>query len=644
MTNNIEKYRTEDPFRYANAKKYEAENPNYIDDEQFMHMIPYKIVMLNNRRMYYAVSFAAVLQSMQGKVNAYDTLFIYINNYFDAQRQYGMYPFFKKLAKAKDFYEVAEVFKTGIDYMMPYSQGYVVSQMEDYLQVIYMDKDSFKMPNLTGDMPVSEHPDDHKIMAETVTDPKNYHVLEHPYKPVGNRNVALNHDFVGSDASIEVIREPKDSDVTATTTESNDASTVENTDAHVDQTAGTTDMSLPDNTLNANTLASGNTADSSQSHTSTTSITTTAMSSVTVDNTSPSTTTTTTVPDSASPSSKSTVVDNSSQPTSSTTTAVLDNTTPPDDLRPPDNLRPSDDLRRPTSKPKLILVGEKLPNLYTDDVYTISDAYTLRNMTLKQAIIEARKDGLTFSEQDLKNLNKTFNKTIADNILDDPTEGPPKTPKTDFYRSILSYYKNNKTDCVVQGLQQLETFKTAKSPPLDTSKFDSSMPKRAGCVKIAPSDNQIQPSPTVPGSCTDQYKKDMDEAFKKMLGDCEFYCAFMNPTMYSMLQQLLGDFIKGVTQNPSLAEPLNQNGAASQSDMKQKCVSNYANDIHKCAEFDKVSSMMGSAQTQTQFNAIQQANAMAELLKRIANGESPMDMCNSFMVTGTQFADFLLQH
>lgn len=620
MTNNIEKYRTEDPFRYANAKKYEAENPNYIDDEQFMHMIPYKIVMLNNRRMYYAVSFAAVLQSMQGKVNAYDTLFIYINNSFDARRQYGMYPFFKKLAKAKDFYEVAEVFKTGIDYMMPYSQGYVVSQMEDYLQVIYMDKDSFKMPNLTGDNPVSEHPDDHKIMAETVTDPKNYHVLEHPYQPVGNRNVALNHDFVGSDSSIEVIREPKDSDVAATTTDSNDASTVENTDAHVDQTDGASDMSLTTNALTSHTTS---------------------------DNTVNSSTMTSTPVHKAVPKQ-----DDPSQPT---TSAVADSsTTSPSPMA---ETVPKQDSSSPLTtpetvpkvdKPKLVLVGEKLPNLYTDELYTISDVYTLRNITLNQAIIEARKDGLTFSEQDLKNLNKTFTKTIFDNILDDVEDGditpPPKTPKTDFYRSILSYYKNNKTDCVVQGLQQLEAFKTAKSPPLDTSKFDNSMPKRAGCVKIAPSDNQMQPSPTVPGSCADQYNKDMDDAFKKMLGDCEFYCAFMNPTMNSMLQQLLGDFIKGVTQNPSLAEPLSQNGTTSQSDMKQKCVSNYTNDIHKCAEFDKVSSMMGGAQTQTQFNAIQQANAMTELLKRIANGESPMDMCNSFMVTGTQFADFLLQH
>lgn len=624
MTNNIEKYRVEDPFRYANAKKYEDENPNYIDDEQFMHMIPYKIVMLNNRRMYYAVSFAAVLQSMQGKVNAYDTLFIYINNSFDARRQYGMYPFFKKLAKAKDFYEVAEVFKTGIDYMMPYSQGYVVSQMEDYLQVIYMDKDSFKMPNLTGDVPVSEHPDDHKIMAETVTDPKNYHVLEHPYKPVGNRNVALNHDFVGSDASIEVIREPKDSDVVATTTESNDASTVENTDAHVDQTVGAS------NSLDNNTLTSPTTSDNTDDSSTMTSTMTHEAASKQDD---PSPPTTETVPKQDGPST-----------TSSTTTSTTETVPKQDDSGPPT----TPGTVPKVDKPKLILVGEKLPNLYTDDVYTISDVYTLRNITLKQAIIEARKDGLTFSEQDLKNLNKTFNKTIADNILDDP-EGdeitpPPKTPKTDFYRSILSYYKNNKTDCVVQGLQQLETFKTTKSPPLDTSKFDSSMPKRAGCVKIAPSDNQMQASPTVSGSCTDQYKKDMDEAFKKMLGDCEFYCAFMNPAMNSMLQQLLGDFIKGVAQNPSLAEPSNQNGTVSQSDMKQKCVSNYTNDIHKCAEFDKVSSMMGGTQTQTQFNAIQQANAMSELLKRIANGESPMDMCNSFMVTGTQFADFLLQH
>ena len=640
MTNNIEKYRTEDPLRYANAKKYEAENPNYIDDEQFMHMIPYKIVMLNNRRMYYAVSFAAVLQNMQGKVNAYDTLFIYINNYFDARRQYGMYPFFKKLAKAKDFYEVAEVFKTGIEYMMPYSQGYVVSQMEDYLQVIYMDKDSFKMPNLTGDVPVPEHPDDHKIMAETVTDPKNYHVLEQPYKPVGNRNVALNHDFVGSDSSIEVIREPKDSDVAATTTDSNDASTVENTDAHVDQTAGAS------NSLDNNTLASHTTPDTTvDSSTTSSTMTSTPAHEAVSKLDGPSTT--------SSPSTAETThkTDDSSTTSSTTTSTLADSST-----RPHTPVPKQDESSPPTTaetvpkvdKPKLVLVGEKLPNLYTDDLYTISDVYTLCNITLNQAIIEARKDGLTFSEQDLKNLNKTFTKTIFDNILDD-AEGdeitsPPKTPKTDFYRSILSYYKNNKTDCVVQGLQQLETFKTAKSPPLDTSKFDSSMPKRAGCVKIAPSDNQMQPSPTVPGSCTDQYNKDMDDVFKKMLGDCEFYCAFMNPVLNSMLQQLLSDFIKGVTQNPSLAEPSSQNGVASQSDMKQKCVSNYTNDIHKCAEFDKVSSMMGGAQTQTQFNAIQQANAMAELLKRIAAGESPMDMCNSFMVTGTQFADFLLQH
>ena len=634
MTNNIEKYRTEDPLRYANAKKYEAENPNYIDDEQFMHMIPYKIVMLNNRRMYYAVSFAAVLQNMQGKVNAYDTLFIYINNYFDARRQYGMYPFFKKLAKAKDFYEVAEVFKTGIEYMMPYSQGYVVSQMEDYLQVIYMDKDSFKMPNLTGDVPVPEHPDDHKIMAETVTDPKNYHVLEQPYKPVGNRNVALNHDFVGSDSSIEVIREPKDSDVAATTTDSNDASTVENTDAHVDQTAGAS------NSLDNNTLTSHTTPDSTVDPSTTASTTTSTAAHEAVSKLDgPSTT--------SSPSTAETT--HKTDDSSTTTSAVADSSTrPPTTDTAPKQYSSSPHTTPETvpkvDKPKLVLVGEKLPNLYTDELYTISDVYTLRNIMLNQAIIEARKDGLTFSEQDLKNLNKTFTKTIFDNILDDPTEGPPKTPKTDFYRSILSYYKNNKTDCVVQGLQQLETFKTAKSPPLDTSKFDSSMPKRAGCVKIASPDNQMQPSPTVPGSCTDQYKKDMDEAFKKMLGDCEFYCAFMNPAMNSMLQQLLSDFIKGVTQNPSLAEPSNQNGTVLQSDMKQKCVSNYANDIHKCTEFDKVSSMMGGTQTQTQFNAIQQANAMSELLKRIANGESPMDMCNSFMVTGMQFADFLLQH
>ena len=54
--------------------------------------------------------------------------------------------------------------------------------------------------------------------------------------------------------------------------------------------------------------------------------------------------------------------------------------------------------------------------------------------------------------------------------------------------------------------------------------------------------------------------------------------------------------------------------------------------------------MAGDTQSQMQFSAISTVNAMLILLKRVENGESPMDMCNSFMITGTQFADFLLQH
>ena len=162
------------------------------------------------------------------------------------------------------------------------------------------------------------------------------------------------------------------------------------------------------------------------------------------------------------------------------------------------------------------------------------------------------------------------------------------------------------------------------------------MPKRAGCVKM------VQPtqmaSPTIQGSCTEQYKKDMDEAYRKMLGDCEFYCAFLNPQLNSMLQQLLEDYIKAVSQNPSLSDP------NSVDSMRQRCASNYMNNVNRCPDICRSQFMAGDTQSQMQFNAISTVNAMLALLKRVENGESPMDMCNSFMITGTQFADFLLQH
>ena len=100
-----------------------------------------------------------------------------------------------------------------------------------------------------------------------------------------------------------------------------------------------------------------------------------------------------------------------------------------------------------------------------------------------------------------------------------------------------------------------------------------------------------------------------------------------------MLQQLLEDYIKAVSQNPSLSDP------NSVDSMRQRCASNYMNNVNRCPDIDR-----GGNSTQMQFNAISTVNAMLTLLKRVENGESPMDMCNSFMITGTQFADFLLQH
>lgn len=636
--------REDEQYHFA-AKHYEEENPNHISDEEFLNMIPYKIVHLTNNKLYYAVSFAAILQNMQGQVNPFDTFFLLIDNTWDANKRFGFFPFFKRLAKAKDFDEVGVVLRNKLDYIKDYEFGFYVAPMERHLEVIYMDKDSFKMPNLTGDVPQYEDGVDYKkISPKMVTPSRGDNFTDKTIEEQIKLGVVpeLSTDFVGrtipaiseeaerliaernarratkvhrtvSDSTVDTVDDiTKDTDTTNNV--AGDTSTKTNTTT---DTIKDTNTSTTTNTVNNTNMLTvdGSTVGTSPNHTNV------------GDNVSVNTEHTSTVVDTGTDIT-STNVDSGTDHTSSVTDKVdtTDHTSTNTD-----HTSTKQDITSPSQVPKLELPGIKMESLYIDDQFTLNPKYKLLNITLSNAILEARKNGLVFSEQDLLNINKTFTKTILTGILDDPEEGPPKTPKIDFYRSILSYYKNNKTDCTVQGLQQLETFKNTKSPPIDTSKFDSSMPKRAGCVKM------VQPtqmtSPTIQGSCTEQYRKDMDEAFKKMLGDCEFYCAFLNPQLNSMLQQLLEDYIKAVSQNPALSDP------NSVDSMKQRCASNYMNNVNRCPDIER----WGDS-TQVQFNAISTVNAMLTLLKRVENGESPMDMCNSFMITGTQFADFLLQH
>ena len=644
-----ERHAREDEQYHFAAKHYEEENPNHISDEEFLKMIPYKIVHLTNNKLYYAVSFAAILQNMQGQVNPFDTFFLLIDNTWDADKRFGFFPFFKRLAKAKDFNEVSAVLRNKLDYIKDYEFGFYVSPMERSVEVIYMDKDSFKMPNLTGDVPQHEDGVDYKkIYAKMVTPSRGNNYTDKTIEEQIELGVVpeLSTDFVGrttpaiSEEAERLIAERnarRATKVQPNTVNDTVDDTVDDTNKDADnQTVNTIDVGIDTSpttntvdTVNDTSTVEGSTVDTSSDHTnvgSNVAVNTEHTSTVvdtTVDHTSP-------VPDTGH-------VDNTVNDTSTNTdytSTNIDHTSPVPDTdvglvdTNTDITSTKQDITSPEQVPKLVLPGIKMESLYIDDQYTLNPKYKLLNITLSNAVLEARKNGLVFSEQDLISLNKTFNKTILGGISTDPEEGPPKT---DFYRSILSYYKNNKTDCTVQGLQQLETFKNAKSPPLDTSKFDSSMPKRAGCVKIA--SPTMMTSPTIQGSCVEQYRKDMDEAFKKMLGDCEFYCAFLNPQLNSMLQQLLEDYIKAVSQNPSMSDP------NSVDSMRQRCASNYMNNVNRCPDIDR----WGNS-TQVQFNAISTVNAMLALLKRVENGESPMDMCNSFMITGTQFADFLLQH
>lgn len=665
--------REDEQYHFA-AKHYEEENPNHISDEEFLNMIPYKIVHLTNNKLYYAVSFAAILQNMQGQVNPFDTFFLLIDNTWDANKRFGFFPFFKRLAKAKDFDEVGAVLRNKLDYIKDYEFGFYVAPMERHLEVIYMDKDSFKMPNLTGDVPQYEDGVDYKkILPKMVTPSRGDNFTDKTIEEQIKLGVVpeLSTDFVGrtipaiseeaerliaernarratkvhrtvSDSAVDTVDgTTKDTDTTNNV--GGDTSTTPNTVRDtlgdtVDDTTKDTDAQTVNTTSNVagDTSTTTNTVNDTSTTTNTTTDTIKDTNTVnntdmlTVDGSTVGTSPNhTNVGDNVSVNTEhtSTVVDTGTDITSTNTDITSTNT---------HHTSTKQDITSPEQVPKLVLPGIKMESLYIDDQFTLNPKYKLLNITLSNAILEARKNGLVFSEQDLISLNKTFTKTILTGISTDPEEGPPKTPKTDFYRSILSYYKNNKTDCTVQGLQQLETFKNTKSPPLDTSKFDSSMPKRAGCVKM------VQPtqiaSPTIQGSCTEQYRKDMDEAYRKMLGDCEFYCAFLNPQLNSMLQQLLEDYIKAVSQNPSLSDP------NSVDSMRQRCASNYMNNVNRCPDICKSHFMADDAQSQMQFNAISTVNAMLILLKRVENGESPMDMCNSFMITGTQFADFLLQH
>ena len=656
--------REDEQYHFA-AKHYEEENPNHISDEEFLNMIPYKIVHLTNNKLYYAVSFAAILQNMQGQVNPFDTFFLLIDNTWDANKRFGFFPFFKRLAKAKDFDEVGTVLRNKLDYIKDYEFGFYVAPMERHLEVIYMDKDSFKMPNLTGDAPQHEDGVDYKkIYAKMVTPSRGNNYTDKTIEEQIELGVVpeLGTDFVGrttpaiceeaerliaernarratkvhravsdsavSDSVVNTVDETtKDAGAQAINTTNNVVTdTLDDTTNNTvnDTVNDTTSDTIKDTTIVNNTdmpTVDGSTVDTSVNteHTSTVVDTGTDRTSTNTDITSTNTDHTSPVPDTDVGHADNTVVDTGAGITSTNVDTGTDITSTKQDITSPEQV------------PKLVLPGIKMESLYIDDQFTLNPKYKLLNITLSNAILEARKNGLVFSEQDLISLNKTFSKTILTGILDDPEEGPPKTPKTDFYRSILSYYKNNKTDCTVQGLQQLETFKNTKSPPIDTSKFDSSMPKRAGCVKM------VQPtqmaSLAIQGSCTEQYRKDMDEAYRKMLGDCEFYCAFLNPQLNSMLQQLLEDYIKVVSQNPSMSDP------NSVDSMRQRCASNYTNNVNRCPDIER----WGNS-TQVQFNVISTVNAMLTLLKRVENGESPMDMCNSFMITGTQFADFLLQH
>lgn len=678
-----ERHAREDEQYHFAAKHYEEENPNHISDEEFLKMIPYKIVHLTNNKLYYAVSFAAILQNMQGQVNPFDTFFLLIDNTWDADKRFGFFPFFKRLAKAKDFNEVSAILRNKLDYIKDYEFGFYVSPMERSLEVIYMDKDSFKMPNLTGDAPQHEDGVDYKkISPEMVTPSRGNNYTDKTIEEQIELGVVpeLSTDFVGrtipaiceeaerliaernarratkvqrtvdtvddtNDEIDDMIDDMLDADTVVTANQDNNVADTNpstdtksgaiidtnttNVDTVSDHTSPSADTGTVSDTVHdtikGTDIQDVNTTNNGGNDTSTT-INTTGTGTVV------GTSTVVDVPNIVNKDVTTNTVDNTVDTSTSTTsnqsTAVDNNT---DHTSPPTNTNADTvtDNTSPPQVPKLALPGIKMESLYIDDQYTLNPKYKLLNITLNNAVLEARKNGLVFSEQDLISLNKTFNKTILAGISTDPEEGPPKTPKTDFYRSILSYYKNNKTDCVVQGLQQLDTFKNAKSPPLDTSKFDASMPKRAGCVKMA--SPTMMTSPTIQGSCVEQYKKDMDEAFKKMLGDCEFYCAFLNPYINSMLQQLLNDLIDVVSHNPSLVESSPLSGM-------QKCASNYTNNVNRCPEIDRASI------TQVQFNAISQANAMLTLLKRVENGESPMDMCNSFMIVGTQFADFLLQH
>ena len=472
-----ERHEREDEQYHFAAKHYEEENPNHISDEEFLNMIPYKIVHLTNNKLYYAVSFAAILQNMQGQVNPFDTFFLLIDNTWDANKRFGFFPFFKRLAKAKDFDEVGEVLRNKLDYIKDYEFGFYVAPMERHLEVIYMDKDSFKMPSLTGDAPQYEDGVDYKkIFPKMVTPSRGDNFTDKTIEEQIKLGVVpeLSTDFVGrtipaiSEEAERLIAERNARRATKVHRTVDTVDTVDDTlDDTVNDTTADTVKGADTQAVSAtNNVVTGivDTLDDTSTtiNTVTDTTTDTIKDTNTVNNIEPSVVDSSVADKVDTADRTSTNVDTGTDRTSSVPSndvghvdnTVVDTGTDRTSTN-TDHTSTKQDITSPEQVPKLVLPGIKMESLYIDDQFTLNPKYKLLNITLSNAILEARKNGLVFSEQDLISLNKTFTKTILTGISTDPEEGPPKTPKTDFYRSILSYYKNNKTDCTVQGLQQL---------------------------------------------------------------------------------------------------------------------------------------------------------------------------------------------
>lgn len=150
----------------------------------------------------------------------------------------------------------------------------------------------------------------------------------------------------------------------------------------------------------------------------------------------------------------------------------------------------------------------------------LSDAET-DYINLKYYLKKNKSLAYSYSENQIGNICATFAQTILD--LSTISDEDLLDPKNQAYKACLEYFANGGTDCATRMLELIlgQSFAVPNTA-------SSSLGTLGACGSC---NSSSTPNDVTGQSCLDLYKQAMEELFKTMLSDPDFYNDWMNNDM-----------------------------------------------------------------------------------------------------------------